>query len=162
MSSTIDFRSITKPNFSLTSQARLRLFLVLALLPLIIAIAFATAGIWLVLPFAGLELFALGYAFYYISLHAQDYEDITITNNCLTIEKRNNKQTSQTTLNPYWAQVVIEPISSGETRIWLRSHGKSIEVGCYMNSLERIELARKLQARLSELKTDNGEMFDGA
>lgn len=161
MTSTIDFRSISKPNFSLTSTARLRLFLALAVLPLIIAIAFAAAGIWLVLPFAGLELFALGYAFYYISLHAQDYEDIKIANNCLTIEKRNNRQTSQTTLNPYWAQVVIAPVSGGETRIWLRSHGKSTEVGCYMNNVERVELARKLQARISELKTDNGEMLDG-
>ena len=161
MSSTINFRSITKPSFSLTSTARLRLFLALALLPLIIAIAFAVAGIWLVLPFAGLELFALGYAFYYISLHAQDYEDIKIANNCLTIERRNNIQTSQKTLNPYWAQVVIEPILGGETRIWLRSHGESTEIGCYMNNAERVELARKLQSRLSELKTDNGEMFDG-
>lgn len=150
MSSAIDFRSISKPNFSLSSLARLRLFFALALLPLIVAIAFAVAGIWMVLPFAGIELFALGYAFYFISLHAQDYEDITINCNSLIIEKRNNKKISQTNLNPYWAQVVVEPVASGDTRIWLRSHGKSVEVGCYMNELERVDLAKELRARIRE------------
>ncbi len=155
MSSVANYQIISKPNCSLTPSGRLRLVLFLSVIPLSIAIAFAIAGIWIVLPFAGLELSALAYAFYYINCHAEDYESITIEDSRLVVERRSNKHTSQYVLNPYWAKVVIENAPSG-MQLWLRSHGKDIEIGRFMNSEQRVNLARQLQSRTGAIRMNDG------
>ncbi|MGQ0443438.1 MAG: DUF2244 domain-containing protein [Methylophilaceae bacterium] len=143
----VEYKIISKPNSSLTVSARVRVVLYLSILPLFIALTFAMTGLWIVLPFAGLELAALAYAFYYVNCHADDYESITITDNCLVVEKRNYKHTSQIVLNPYWAKVELQDAPSGNKRLWLTSHGKSIQVGHFMNNQERVHLAQQLQLR---------------
>lgn len=146
MSSVANYQIISKPNCSLTPSGRVKLILLLAIIPLTIAVAFAIAGVWIVLPFAGLELSALAYAFYTINCHAEDYESITIEDSRLVVERRNNRHISQYVLNPYWAKVVVENAPNG-TQLWLRSHGKDIEVGHFMNSEQRVKLAQQLQSR---------------
>lgn len=156
MSSVLDFKIISKPNCSLTPSTRVAVFLLIAIIPVIIAIVFALAGVWMILPFAGLELLALAGAFYYVNCHAQDYESITIDDAQLVVEKRNYKQTIQTVLNPYWAKVVLRKAPNGEAHLWLRSHGKSIKVGSFMNTEERIKLAQQLQLRTGEKRNNSG------
>ena len=93
-------------------------------------------------------------AFYYINCHAEDYESITIEDSRLVVERRNNKHTSQYVLNPYWAKVVIENAPSG-MQLRLRSHGKDIEIGYFMNSEERADLALQLQQRTGTIYGGN-------
>ena len=47
---------------------------------LIVAAGFAFVGAWVVLPFAGVEIVALGLAFYLVSLRDGDFERLTINN----------------------------------------------------------------------------------
>jgi uncharacterized membrane protein len=120
---------------------------ILAFISLSIAIAFAFAGAWLIFPFAGLELLALAYAFYRIHSHADDYESITIAGDRLAIEKHHLKNTSQVVFHRYWARVVLKKMPGGDHRLWLRSHGKEVEVGRFMTNRQRLALARQLQMR---------------
>ena len=60
------YKLIAKPNNSMSPRDTLMLVMGLATLSFVIAIAFARIGAWLVLPFAGLEILAISYAFYYI------------------------------------------------------------------------------------------------
>ena len=145
--SIVDYKVVARPNHSMSRKETFRVVAILAFFSLSIAIAFGFAGAWLVFPFAGLELLALAYAFYFIRCHADDYESITIAGDRLAIEKHDHNNTSQVVFHRYWARVVLRETPSGEHRLWLRSHGKEVEVGRFMNNRQRLALARQLRMR---------------
>ena len=145
--SRMDYRVTARPNCSLPPSGKVKLVAWLATPPLIISIAFCLAGAWVVFPFAGLELLAVAYAFYIIHCHAGDYESITIDSDRLTVEKRDLNHVCQTRFHRYWVHVVLRMAPCGEQRVWLRSHGKEVEVGRYMNHEQRLALAQQIQKR---------------
>lgn len=147
--SAVDYRIIAKPNCSLSSKERLGVVVLIASFSLMIATGFVLAGAWLVLPFAGLELLAVGFAFYYINCHAGDYESITIEGDKLAIEKHSYKKTSEIVFNRYWARVLLRDLPGGDQALLLRSHGKEVEFGRYfMNNDQRLALAEQLKKRV--------------
>lgn len=137
-----------KPNCSLSASGKVKVVMMLALIPSCIGLAFSIIGAWLVLPFVGLEIFALGYAFYYVNSHASDYESIRINGDTLVIERCHGQRISQYVLNPYWAKLVRHELPNGELHLGLLSHGKEIEVGHYLTRKQRESLARQLQLRI--------------
>ena len=145
----VDYRIIAKPNCSLSSKERLGVVVLVASLSFIIAIGFVIAGAWLVLPFAGLEVLAVGFAFYYVNCHSGDYESLTIEGDKLAIEKHSYKKTSEIVFNRYWARVMLRDLPGGDQALLLRSHGKEVEFGRYfMNNDQRRALAKQLQKRV--------------
>jgi uncharacterized membrane protein len=136
-----------KPNCSLTQSGKVKVVLLLTIIPCCIAIGFSLLGAWLVLPFVGLEIFALGYAFYHVNSHESDYESISIDGDSLLVERCTGEVVSQYQLNPYWASVVRHEQPNGELRLGLLSHGKEIEVGRYLTRKQRESLAEQLQKR---------------
>lgn len=145
--SVVDYKVVARPNCSLPPGGMARVVAVLAFVSFSVAIAFGLTGAWMVFPFAGLELLAVAYAFYFIHCHAGDYESITIDGDQLAVEKRYYKNTSRIVFHRYWAQVVLRATANGEHRLWLRSHGEEVEVGRYLNNEQRLALARQLQGR---------------
>lgn len=144
-----DYRVIARPNCSLSPRGRVAVVALIASFSLLVAIGFSLIGAWLVLPFAGLELLALAYAFYHIHCHAEDYESITIAGDHLAVEKRDYKNVSQIVFNRYWARVTLRELPSGEQCLLLRSHGKEVEFGRrFMDNQQRIALARQLKQRV--------------
>ena len=77
---------LLKRNCSLSPAQLATWFGLLASLSLLIALAFAMMGAWLVVPFAVLEISALGLAFFMFGRHAADYERIVAQPGKLTIE----------------------------------------------------------------------------
>jgi len=78
---------VARPNQSATWSANLWLVALLAIPVLGIAIGFALLGAWLVLPFAGLELLALGCALYRVSWKQQYRQVITVSDDSVCIDK---------------------------------------------------------------------------
>lgn len=78
---------IAKPNQSATWRANLMLLVMLAIPSLTIAVAFAWLGAWLILPFAGLELLALGAALYYVNWKLQYRHVITLSDDSVRVDK---------------------------------------------------------------------------
>lgn len=145
-SSAEGFCVVARPNCSLSAKGMVRAVALISLFSLVVAIGFSLAGAWLVLPFAGLELLALAYAFYYVHCHAGDYESITIAGDSLAVEKRHYKNISRTEFNRYWAQVLICELPGGDQLLLLRSHGKEVEFGRnFMNNDQRLALAKELK-----------------
>jgi uncharacterized membrane protein len=136
-----------KPNCSLTQSGKVRVVLLLTVIPCCIAIGFSLLGAWMVLPFVGIEIFALAYAFYYVNSHASDFERISIEGDSLLVERCTGQYVSQYQLNPYWASVVRHEQPNGELRLGLLSHGKEIEVGRYLTRKQLESLAEQLQKR---------------
>ncbi len=139
-----------KPNCSLTQSGKTRVVLLLTVIPCCIAIGFSLLGAWMVLPFVGLEIFALAYAFYYVNRHANDFERISIEGDHLLVERCTGQHVSQYQLNPYWASVVRHEHPNGELRLGLLAHGKEIEVGRYLTRKQLESLAEQLQKRMGK------------
>lgn len=141
-----DFEIVARPNSSLTAEGRVFAVMVIAVISLAVAIGFSLIGAWFVLPFAGLELVGIGYAFYYIHCHSQDYESIVIVGDQISIEKKSDKAVSKMVFNRYWAKVLLRNAPSGDQMLSLRSHGKEVDFGrCYMTNDQRLALAKQLK-----------------
>jgi uncharacterized membrane protein len=143
----VDYKITARPNCSLPPAGKVRLLALIATISLLISIAFGFAGAWMVLPFAGLELLALAFAFYIIHCHAEDYESITIDGDRLAVERRDVHHVSQMEFHRYWVHVLLRMNQGGEQRLWLRSHGQEVEVGRYMSNEQRLALAQQLKKR---------------
>lgn len=146
------FNVTFKPNSSLSAYAKLRVILLLSIIPCIIGIGFTLIGVWLVLPFVGLELAALAYAFYYINLHEEDYESISIDGDKLVVETCYQGLVTKKMLNPYWTTLVKRESENGELHIGLKSHGKEIVIGKYLTKTQRETIAEQIQKRIPYYK----------
>lgn len=119
----------------------------LAVISLMIAGAFAMLGAWLILPFAGLEAVALYLTYGWITRHARDSELLTISGNAVALVVCEGQQTQRHEFNRAWARLVVEQ-RGWHTRLALRSQGREVEVGRYLDGDGRQRLARELRARL--------------
>jgi uncharacterized membrane protein len=141
------FKVTFKPNSALSTLSKQKVVILLTVIPSVIGIAFCFLGAWLVLPFVGLEIAALAYAFYYVNRHETDYESISIDADNLIVERCIGEQVSQQVINPYWVKVVQHELPNGELHLYLQSHGKEIEIGRYLTRKQRELLAGQLKQR---------------
>lgn len=149
------FNVTFRPNSSLSAAAKQKVVVLLTVIPCLVGVGFAILGAWLILPFVGLEIVALAYAFYYINRHESDYESITIEGNNLVVIRCVNQLTSQQVINPYWVTVLQHELPNGELHVYLQSHGKKIEVGRYLTRKQRELLASQLQQRTGTFNKSN-------
>lgn len=78
---------VARPNQSASWRANLYTLLALCVPSLGAAIGFAALGAWPILPFAGLEMLALGSALYYVNWKLQYRHVITLSENSVRIDK---------------------------------------------------------------------------
>jgi len=141
----IEFRQVARRNNSLSSTGRLLVFAFLFVVSVGIAAAFAYFGAWLILPFAGLEMGVLYWAFRTIERRSRDYELIEIDDNQVRVERFESGSTSSEAFSRYWARVLV---SRDGSRLALRSHGRELEIGRVLSDAQRLQLATALERRL--------------
>ncbi len=112
-----------------------------------IALGFFFQGLTLVLPFAGLEIVALGVALYISAWRGGVKEVISITGDRIRIEIGHDSPEQRHELKRVWAQVVLErPWNNWyPSRLFIRSHRRQVEIGRFLNEAERRGLAIELQ-----------------
>lgn len=113
-----------------------------------IGAVFAAQGLWLVLPFAGMEVVALAAAFWMVCRHAGDYERVALADGRLRLEVRDARQVSTYEMNPAWVRVVVGK-AGRRTRLALRSHGREVEIGRHLDEAGRERFAALLRERLA-------------
>lgn len=123
-------------------------FCSLALVTLAIAAGFAACGAWLVLPFAGLEILALGLAFRWLARHADDFERVAVEGDRVVLDMEVGRRTRRVEFQRCWAQLVVKE-AAPRFRIALRSNGREIECGSYLDDDGRRRLARELRSRMA-------------
>lgn len=156
VSATSEAAWIAHPVRALPEQTTQYLLGAIALLTFIIAGAFALAGAWLVLPFAGLEVLTVGLALHHLRRHAGDEERICLTTSDVEITRRvagiGRDHIVRYRFPRYWTQLRIERTSSSNgsspTRLFLRSHGREAEIGTMLTEIQKQDLARQLKQRL--------------
>lgn len=113
--------------------------------------AFAVHGLWMVLPFVGLELVAVAAAFIFYGRRAGDYERIELAESGLVVEQVEGGRRTGWVLDPRQVRVEVEEHSEAgsRVRVHLRSCNKRIEVGYHLLDARRLGLARDLRQALT-------------
>lgn len=137
------FSLILKRNCSISPAGLAGVFVALAAVVLAIGTAFALAGAWLILPFAGLEVLLLGVAYVLYARRAGDYERIELEGGRLTVEVAEAQTMSRYEMEARRARVVVE-----EERVVLRGAKQELELGRHLDAERRVEFAAELQKRL--------------
>jgi uncharacterized membrane protein len=146
-SPTAELDYTARPNCSLDRRGKLRLFAAAAIVTGLIALTFAAFGAWLVLPFAGVELALLAWALRFLDRHAGDYERVVLAGDTLRIETSEAGAPGLHEFHRYWAQVRVAPTGS-DARVFVRSHGREVELGRFRNAEQKREFARQLRERV--------------
>lgn len=143
------WRLVIEPNCSLTWRQSMAFFVGISVLLLSIATVFAVKGYWMIFPFAGLELVALG-AGLYVAAHANSRRQVvSITEDLVTVEKgklRHGPQ-SRMELPRCWTRVEYECADEQRhpNRLWLGASGRRVEVGEFLAEGEKNGLASHLR-----------------
>ena len=141
-----DNQIVVRRNNAIAPLANVKLLIVMAVLTLIVALSFVQIGAWLVLPFAGLELLAFAVAFHFLTLHANDFESITIVDETVIVEKYTLKKSTKAVFQLYWAQVNLRKKANGMNALFVGSHGKEVEFGRgFINDEQRSTLVKEIR-----------------
>lgn len=142
---------VARPNQSASWRANLYTLLALCVPSLGVAIVFAVLGAWPILPFAGLEMLALGTALYYVNWKLQYRHVITLSEDSVRIDKGHYYPRQSWHLQRQRAGLSITP----EQHPWevplLAVHDRSqrIGIGEFLNQDDARELITLLRRELS-------------
>lgn len=140
-------------NCSASPRTLMLAFASVAAVSLGIGLVFASLGAWLVLPFVGLEIAALAMAFVWCCRHAGDREMLALDSDGLTLTCAIGARQDRHLFNPLWTRVELETGRTPEhARVYLRGHGRRIEVGRFLTGARRAALAADLRAALGSLE----------
>lgn len=139
----------SRPRCSLSREQERRVFWALAATTFGAATGFSALGYWLVLPFAGLEVGLLAWAFDTLRARERDFETLVIDGDAVVLEWSHGPSRGRRVLNRRWVHLESDCGAQGRhCRICLRSHGCGTEVGQFLNDEGRLQLAATLHSKL--------------
>jgi uncharacterized membrane protein len=111
---------------------------------------FAAQGLWLVLPFVGIETLAVAAAFLCYGRRAADYERIEIGGGEIAVEKVEGSRRTVRHLPSPWARVELQRLGrTGGVTVWLAAGAQRIEVGRHLLDARRMQLAEEMRMALA-------------
>ena len=134
---------LLKRNCSIAPRQLLAFYISFCGLSLAIAGLFWLEGAVLVLPFAGLELVAVGAAFLTYARHATDRETIRLRPGRLLVQCVHASRLEEVEFASDWVRV--EPRSGDRSLIELSGQGRRVTVGRYVRPELRRQLADELR-----------------
>nr|WP_279343599.1 DUF2244 domain-containing protein [Variovorax terrae] len=135
-----------KRNCSVTPAQLGWLYASLCVVSLGIGTFFWFQGARLVMPFAWLELIAVGAAFLVYARHATDGEKISLQGAQLVVELESAGRLERAEFNRDWVR--IEPKAGDRSLIEVSARGRTVEVGRYVRPELRPALAREIRMAL--------------
>ena len=134
---------LLRRNCSITPRQMLGFFASVCALSLAIGGFFWRQGATLVLPFAWIELLAVGAALFVYTRHATDSESIRLQPGRLTVEHACGRRVERVEFVPAWVRV--EPELGDRSLIELSGQGLRISVGRFVRPELRRQLAEELR-----------------
>lgn len=133
-------------NCSVTPAQLLGLFVSLSVVSLGIATFFWFQGATLIMPFAWIELLAVGSAFLVYARHARDGERISLQDGRLVVELETAGRLQRAEFNREWVRV--EPKDGDGSLIEVSGQGLTVRVGRHVRPELRPALAREIRYAL--------------
>lgn len=135
-----------RPNCALSWRATKYLVVLFACCFGAVGCYFASMGAWLVLPFAGLELVVLAAGFYFSALAGHRREVILVDGPIVRVMRGGRRLDEVGRFPANWTQVQLrrDPTGWYPSRLWLRCHGRRLEIATKVVEAERSELALAL------------------
>lgn len=137
------------PNRSISWPALVRVWLGLALLTSIVVVGMSLAGAWLVIPFAGLELIAVGVGLWHTARQCCRQEVITFGEKRVLLEKGHQKPERRWN----WARSSVYVLLDEKPHPWLREHvvicgnGQEVPVADFLNPRDSRRLVTLLESQ---------------
>lgn len=142
---------VVQPNRSMSWRTLVLVYLLIVFVCMTIALVFFRMGLTLILPFSGLEMLALGVALYVTSRRGSVREVITINEKTVAVETGHTHPEHRHEFQRPWAKVILERSWSDwhPSRLLIRSHGRQLEIGRFLNEQERRGLAQVLNDEMA-------------
>ncbi len=112
---------LIKRNCSASPRQLAGVFVSLVAVSFAFGAAFAAQGLWMVLPFVGLEIVAVAAAFLCYGRHAADFERIDLNGSVLTVEQREGGRSTEFRFDAPWVRVELEERGAEpgqESQVW--------------------------------------------
>lgn len=139
------YRKTILPNRSLTAHGAAVVMAGAVLATTVMGAGLWSAGAWPVLPFVLAALAAIGAMLYGIALHRDDFELLIIDDDNFHVLRRDGRQHSWYRFQRYWARVYMQPAErTRPARLYVRSHGRALEIGAQLDEPRRWLLAREI------------------
>lgn len=133
-------------NCSVTPWQLIWLYVSLCAVSLGIGMFFWFQGATLVVPFAMLELLAVGFAFVVYARHAADGEHISLRDGQLVVELESAGKLERAEFSREWVRV--EPRTGNGSLVELSGRGKTIRIGRFIRPELRPLLAKEIRLAL--------------
>ena len=150
---TVSMGWLIKRNCSAGPRQLALVFASLAAISFAFGVAFAAQGLWMVLPFVGLEIVAVAAAFLAYGRHAADFERIELRDGRLIVEIHEGPRRSEVVFDLPWVRVEMEERGVGlgtGVRVELVSARQRVEIGRYLVDVGRAALGREIRAALGQ------------
>ena len=145
-------------NFSLGSRGLINLLLALAVVTLGLAGVLAWQGYWPILIFAILQLLLVSMVFIRTWKLSWVQERIDISDESITVSHHQYKRNRRCLLDTAWAVVEVRhpEVAWYGPKIYIRSGPKALEVGAFLTSEEKEQLAACMNTAIEKRSVLNG------
>jgi len=136
-----------QPNCSLKPAGATLLFVATCLFSMGFALFFVFRGFWPVLPFAALEMLALGLALQASMRRGNYSQTVLITDSQISLVTRSRHGAQKQEFARHWAKVRLRSPSRrhGTSQLTIESRGRAYEVGSFLTEEDRCRLAERLR-----------------
>jgi uncharacterized membrane protein len=136
-----------QPNCSLKPAGAKLLFGSTCLFSMGFALFFVFRGYWPVLPFAALEMLALGLALQASMRRGNYSQTVLITDSQISLVTRSRHGAKKQEFARHWAKVMLRspPRRHGTSQLTIESRGRAYEVGSFLTEEDRCRLAERLR-----------------
>jgi len=141
------YRIVLSPNCSIGWRDLVIFYAFTCVVALAVGLFFTLQGLWLVLPFSGLEMLALGYCLYLTSRKVYRREVIILARDRTRIEKGVQRVDQSWEFETPWLRLIDEKVEppGKQRKLAIGSHGNYVEVGDFLDNFEKDALAFKLK-----------------
>ncbi len=144
---TLPYVHLWVPNRSLGARGRRWVLAAFAASACVVS-AFALAvGAWPVMPFAGLEVAGIAYAFRVLRRHDADFERLEVGETEVRWEARDARRVASFVAHRPWARVVMRE-NGARCTLRLAYAGRTVPLGRMMSDEGRRSLAESLRGKL--------------
>ena len=149
------FEAILYPHRSLGRRGYLILVAGTALIMGLYGLTFLLMGAWPIFGFVGAEWLLFWFLFSRHYRGDRRAERLRLYHDRLVVERLDAKgRFTAFSLQPYWLQVVLARATEPDNALYLRSHGKHLEIGAFLSAPERRDFAGELTRVLERNRTE--------